>query len=63
VDERFNGYCTLLQDVEPIILSVGEEDEISIADAARAIKKAMKLDVSRDWNMYTITLMRLCRLS
>ena len=35
----------LVQDVDPIILSVGEKDEISIADAARAIKEAMQLEV------------------
>uniref|UniRef100_A0A7S3H4Z8 GDP-L-fucose synthase n=1 Tax=Spumella elongata TaxID=89044 RepID=A0A7S3H4Z8_9STRA len=29
---------------EPIILSVGEEDEVSIADVARAVAKAMKFE-------------------
>jgi hypothetical protein len=29
------------QSTEPLILSVGEEDEVSIADVARAVAKAM----------------------
>lgn len=31
-----------MQSVEPIILSVGEEDEVSIADVARGVAKAME---------------------
>ena len=31
-------------EVEPIILSAGEEDEVSIADAARAVAKALDFD-------------------
>lgn len=35
-------------DVEPLILSVGEEDEISIREAAEAVAAAMGMDPSKD---------------
>lgn len=34
-----------LQDVEPIILSLGEEDEVSIADTVNAVVKAIDFKV------------------
>lgn len=38
--------CNKFQEIDPIILSVGEEDEVSIMDAVHAVVKAFDFKVS-----------------
>lgn len=38
-------FCEIVQEIDPIILSVGEEDEVSIMDALKAVVKAFDFKV------------------